>query len=116
FTYVDCWGIGKVYKNGEVVDAPRLIHGMLTEYVRTKGYDLALDEQVTPTRIQFHLMIPPFMPNMGQGTYTKSPVNTGFKLPNGKELPFWHVMFANLDIKARRMQSGWVSFPEAGNE
>jgi len=102
YTYFAFWGMGSVSKNGEVLQQPRLIHGMLTEYVRTEGYELAMDEEVTPTRRHFHLMVAPFAPDMENMTYVKKPVKTGFTLPNGKELPFWHVMFENLDIDAER--------------
>ena len=45
-------------------------------------------------------MVPPFKPNMQKGVFDKAPVKTGFDLPNGKELPFWHVMFESLDVEA----------------
>ncbi|RMG67270.1 MAG: hypothetical protein D6715_05165 [Calditrichaeota bacterium] len=102
FTYVAFWGMGQVLKNGKVVDGPRLVHGMLTEYVRTEGYKLGFDKDVTPTRLQFHLMVAPFKPDMEHMSYMPAPVKTGFKLPNGMELPFWHVMFENLQISANR--------------
>ncbi|RMF85679.1 MAG: hypothetical protein D6736_16745 [Nitrospinota bacterium] len=102
FSYFAFWGMGEVRKNGTVVDAPRLIHGMLTEYVRTTGYKLGFDRDVTPTRLHFHLMIPPFAPVPQEGKFTPKPVKTGFTLPNGKPLPFWHVMFENLEIEAER--------------
>ena len=102
FTYFAFWGMGTVLKNGEVLDKPRLIHGMLTEYVRTEGYKLAFDDQVTPTSQHFHLMVAPFKPVMGQGTFERSPVKTGLKLPNGIDLPFWHVMFESLTINSER--------------
>lgn len=102
FTYFAFWGMGQVLKNGNVVAAPRLIHGMLTEYVRTEGYKLGFDNQVTPGRLQFHLMVPPFMPDMAHGGFKHAPLPSGFKLPNGMELPFWHVMFENLEIHSSR--------------
>ncbi len=102
YTYFAFWGMGAVLKNGEVVDKPRLIHGMLTEYVRTEGYQLAADDEVTPTRRHFHLMVAPFMPDMQNSSFQQKPVATGFELPNGMELPFWHVMFENLDITSAR--------------
>ena len=40
--------------------------------------------------------------NFEQGRIEKKPVKTGFELPNGKELPFWHVMYGNLDIESDR--------------
>jgi len=87
-----------------VLDKPRLVHGMLTEYVRKEGYKLAFDDEVTPTRQHFHLMVAPFMPVMEEGRFTKKPVKTGFNLPNGMELPFWHVMFENLEIDSKRSE------------
>ena len=102
YTYAAFWGMGAVLKNGEVVDQPRLIHGMLTEYARTEGYELAMDSEVTPQRRHFHLMVAPFMPVEGEHTFTHNNVSTGFQLPNGKELPFWHVMFQNLEINSQR--------------
>ncbi len=102
FTYAAFWGMGAVLKNGKVVDQPRLIHGMLTEYVRTEGYALAADSAVGPTRLHFHLMVPPMMPDMATGKFAMSPVKTGFSLPNGMELPFWHVMFENLAVTGQR--------------
>ncbi len=104
FTYFAFWGMGAVLKNGEILDKPRLVHGMLTEYVRTEGYKLAFDDEVTPTAQQFHLMVAPFKPVMDQDTFEKAPVKTGFKLPNGMELPFWHVMFESLKIDSEREQ------------
>ncbi|RME60433.1 MAG: hypothetical protein D6780_03365 [Candidatus Dadabacteria bacterium] len=102
FTYFAFWGMGSVLKNGKVMAQPRLIHGMLTEYVRKAGYKLAFDREVTPTKLHFHLMVPPMMPNMKQGGFKHLPVKTGFKLPNGMELPFWHVMFENLEVRSTR--------------
>ncbi len=102
YTYAAFWGMGAVLKNGDVVDKPRVIHGMLTEYVRKEGYELAKDHEVTPTRKHFHLMVAPFMPVQGEHKFVHDNVSTGFELPNGKELPFWHVMFENLNIESQR--------------
>lgn len=102
YTYFAFWGIGEVLKNGKVVAKPRLVHGMLTEYVRGKNYALVSDDEVTPTRRHFHLIVPPVMPDLEHGTFKKSPVTTGFELANGQTLPFWHVMFQNLTINADR--------------
>lgn len=102
YVYAAFWGMGAVLKNGKVLEQPRLIHGMLTEYVRTAGYHLAADSEVTPTRTQFHLIVPPMMPDMKSGTFMMAPLATGFTLPNGMALPFWHVMFENLKVDAHR--------------
>jgi len=102
YTWLAFWGMGEVRKNGEVLDEPRLVHGMLTEYVRTEGYALASDEEVTPTRRHFHLMVPPMMPVPEEGRFRHDALETGFELPNGKTLPFWHVMFGNLEVESGR--------------
>jgi len=102
YTYFAFWGMGAVMKNREVMDKPRLVHGMLTEYVRGENYKLVEDSEVTPGRRHFHLMVAPMMPNMQEGTFTHKNVKTGFTLPNGMELPFWHVMFENLEINGER--------------
>lgn len=102
FTYAAFWGMGAVLKNGEVLQKPRLVHGMLTEYVRGEDYELVSDSKVTPTRKHFHLMVPPMMPNTKEHRFEHSAVKTGFQLPNGKTLPFWHVMFSNLEIESSR--------------
>lgn len=102
YAYFAFWGMGEVLKNGEVQQKPRLVHGMLTEYVRKEGYELAFDDEVTPGRKHFHLMVPPMMPEPEEGEFVHNNVQTGFELPNGKELPFWHVMFENLEIDASR--------------
>lgn len=64
FSYAAFWGMGDVSKNGQLLDKPRLIDGMLTEYVRKAGYQLALDSEITPQRLHFHLMAPPMKPVM----------------------------------------------------
>ncbi len=100
YTYFAFWGMGQVEKNGKVLDAPRLVHGMLTEYVRTAGYRLAMDSEVSPGQLHFHLMVPPMKPVMGEGRFEHSAVDTGLTLPNGMALPFWHVMFESVDVDA----------------
>lgn len=101
FAEVGFWGMGEIMKNGEVIDSPRPMHGMLTEYARTENYDLVFDENVDPSKRYFHIMVPPVVPADGGGLENK-PVKTGFNLPEGKELPFWHVMFEDLEVSAER--------------
>lgn len=100
FAYAAFWGSGRVLKNGKVTAQPVIVHGMLTEYVRKENYELGFDHEVTPTKTHFHLMVPPYLP--GKGKFMHKPVKTGFMLPTGEELPFWHVMFQNLTIKSNR--------------
>jgi hypothetical protein len=96
------WGAGEIMKNGEVIDGPRPVHGMLTEYARTGNYELAFDENVTPTARHFHVMVAPVVPGDEPGALKRQPVETGFELPNGQTLPFWHVMFENVDVQSQR--------------
>ena len=101
FAYFAFWGLGEISKNGEVVDKPKVIHGMLTEYVRKEGYELAMDHEVNPEGKHFHLLVAPFMPDMENGIFKHLPAKTGFMLPNGMELPFWHVMFESIQINSQ---------------
>lgn len=105
FAYFAFWGIGEVLKNGEAIDKPRLIHGMLTEYVRTENYELAFDHEVTPEKRHFHIITVPFKPDLENFAFENKPVSTGFELKNGMELPFWHVMFENLEINSSRQMA-----------
>lgn len=114
YDYAAIWGMGEVLKNGKVLQAPRLVHVMLTEYVRGKGYSLDFDKDVTPTKIQLHLMLPPVMPEPAKGSFRPDPVKTGFMLPNGKMLPFWHVMFENLTVTASRTEKVQHFWPPKG--
>lgn len=102
FTYAAFWGKGALLENGEVRQEGKMIHGMLTEYVRTEGYEMAFDRQVTPTRRHFHLMVFPMDPAPEKEGFRRNPARTGYRLPNGKELPFWHVMFGNVDVESSR--------------
>lgn len=88
YSYLSFWGMGNIFRDGELIAEKRVVHGMLTEFVRKAPYDLAFDNEVNPNATHFHLMIPPVDP-FGN----PSPIPTGFTLPNGKELPFFHVMF-----------------------
>ncbi len=94
FAYFAFWGKGNIYKNGKLLDSGRMIHGMLTEDVRLPNDDLAFDSQVDPTKLIFHLIVPPMDKN------GPSPVKTGFTLPNGEPLPFWHVMFTKVKMSS----------------
>ncbi len=102
YAFFAFWGMGSVSKNGKVLDDKRIVHGMLTEYVRKNGYKLAFDDEVKPDAMQFHLMVPPAVPDKDKGVYEKKAVKTGFEMEGGKELPFWHVMFENVKVEAAR--------------
>lgn len=94
FAYFAFWGKGNVYKNGQLLDSGRMIHCMLTEDVRLPNDHLAFDSQVNPNKMIFHVIVPPMSKN------GPSPVKTGFMLPNGQPLPFWHVMFTQVQMRS----------------
>ncbi|SDG09901.1 hypothetical protein SAMN05216241_105125 [Limimonas halophila] len=103
FAHLAFWGMGEVRYNDQPVAKPHLVHGMLTEYVRQQGYKLAQDHQVRPAQdLHFHLMVPPMKALPEKGVYEHEPVPTGFRMPDGKMLPFWHVMFEQLKYTAER--------------
>ncbi len=95
--YVDVafWGMGTIYKDGDIVAENRAVHVMVTETVRKSPYDLVFDDEVNPDFRHLHLIVPPFTP---QGEM--DPVTTGFTLPNDMEQPFMHVMFPNIAIES----------------
>lgn len=98
YVYVAFWGLGDIFKDGELVAQERLVHVMLTEFVREAPYDLAFDEGVNPNARHLHMIVPPFT------VYgDPSPVTTGFILPNGMEQPFLHVMFPDVQVEAGRI-------------
>ncbi len=96
FAYVAFWGVAELSVDGQVVATNRFIHAMLTDNVREEGYQLAFDDGVDPTRIQFHIFLPP-LEVTPQGPQP-SPVPTGFILPNGKEQPFMHINFESVTL------------------
>jgi len=95
------WGVGNVYINGKLADSMRVVHLMTTEVVRDKDYKLALDEDLPLANNQrnikgqpteTHLVVLPIKVIKGVGP-TFKPLNTAFKLPNGMNQPFIHVMY-----------------------
>lgn len=72
FVYVAFWGMGETLKNDKTMDSGVIVHCMLTEFVRTTDYELAFDDQVTPTKLQMHLIVPPMI--VKDGKFEKHPV------------------------------------------
>jgi len=79
FMYAGFWGVGDIYREGELVNPKHLVHVMLTEAVRSENYVLDHDNKVgdPPTTRTLHLMIPPYKPVMGKGL-VKDPLKTRF--------------------------------------
>jgi len=64
FTYAAFWGVGDIYRNGELINENHMIHVMITEVVRGDNYSLQFDGGVgnPPQGTTMHLMIPPYKP------------------------------------------------------
>ncbi len=93
FTYVALWGIGRLEVNGVEVANNRLVHLMTTCAVRDENYKLVFDKDVDCSKLQTHLLLPNIA--VTPKGPVKSPVPTGFILPNGIEQPFMHIMFGD---------------------
>ncbi len=100
FCYVGFWGRGDVEKNGELLDRGRIVHGMLIEASRTRGdHRPVSDREVDPRRVEFRLEVPDF--EVHGDDYEERPVHTGFE-HHGREVPFWHVVFEDAEVRAGR--------------
>ncbi len=55
--------------------------------------------------LHFHLMVAPVVPSDDGESFDHRAVNTGLQMKNGETLPFWHVMFAKLDIDATPLEA-----------
>jgi hypothetical protein len=96
-SYLAFWGIGELSVNGEVVASNRLVHAMVTDYARNNDeYALGFDADVDSSRLQFHLILPNI--EITPDGPAKSPVPTGFTLPNGNDQPFLHIMYEDVTI------------------
>ncbi len=95
FVYAGFWGVGQLYRNGELVADNQLVHVMLSQRVRTPledGYRLVFSDEVNQlSGRQVHVILPP-VTITATGPQPR-PVPTGFNLPNGQEQPFVHLMF-----------------------
>lgn len=100
-TYAALWGFGDVYIDGKLADRDAVMHMMTTEIVRDRDYHLALNDQMPLAPDQWfikgqathtHLIVLPLRVVHGQGPVFR-PLKTAFRLPNGHDQPFMHIMF-----------------------
>lgn len=107
FTYAAFWGVGQVYRDGQLVNDHQLVHAMLTEPVRGDGYALMKEGTVpatnaSPRAMTLHLLVAPYKVTGGNPPIESAPVQTGVMLdtPNGTvEQPFFHVMFQSFNVQ-----------------
>lgn len=99
FTYGAFWGVGNIIINGEVVDEDKWVHFMTTQVMRNNDYELAVDEEL-PLKLEeafagqlhhTHVVVRPIKITPEGPVF--EPVSTAFKLPNGENQPFIHLMF-----------------------
>jgi len=76
FTYAGFWGVGKVYRNGKLVNDGQIIHMMIGEFVRGDKQDLQFDGGVDPHGVTMHLMVPPY--KVTPHGPVLAPVKTGY--------------------------------------
>jgi len=94
YNYGAFWAVGELSINGKVVSGNRVVHVMTSENVRSpesSGYKLLMDKDLPHKGIQTHLILPPTVATP-QGPKPGA-VPSGFKLPNGKDQPFIHIMY-----------------------
>ncbi len=94
YSYGAFWVVGELSINGKVVAGNRLVHVMTSENVRSpesSGYKLLMDKDLPHKGIQTHLILPPTV--VTPEGLKPGPVPSGFKLPNGEDQPFIHIMY-----------------------
>jgi len=76
FIYAGFWGVGKIYRNGKLVNDGQLIHVMVGETVRGNKGKLQFDGGVNPRGMTMHLMVPPY--RVSPKGLVLAPVKTGY--------------------------------------
>lgn len=69
YVYMAFWGMGAVWKMEKWCKNHGLCTVCLPSMYETEGYELAMDDEVTPGRKHFHLMVPPMKPQMEEGNF-----------------------------------------------
>lgn len=100
WNYVVLWGIGELYKNGELIDTMRMVHVMVSQRIRDDTFQVGFDVAY-PDKYEVHVMLPPV--KVTPEGPVDSPVPTGVFLPTGVEQPFIHVNFySNITVEGDR--------------
>ncbi len=76
FVYAGFWGVGKIYRNGKLVNDRQLVHVMVGETVRSNNHKLQFDGGVNPRGMTIHLMVPPY--RVSPKGLVLAPVKTGY--------------------------------------
>ncbi len=97
FAPIAFWGIGELYIDDEMVSDNRLVHFMATQRVRDPegDYELVFDEGVIRDEVHGHLVLPPV--TVTPDGPVDGPIATGVMLENGKEQPFLHVLYEDVE-------------------
>ncbi len=96
------WGMAQFYVDGFMVADNRMVHFMTTERVRSPDHDryrLLFDNELhLANGVHTHLLLPDMIVTP-QGGMQKQPLPTNFRLPNGREQPFIHLMFETATVR-----------------
>ena len=99
-TYAAFWGIANLFVDDRLVADNRMVHLMTTRRVRSpdfEGYRLAWEADAGRGEgIHTHVLVPNMIVT-NQGIL-RQPVPTGFRMANGMEQSFIHLMFENTEI------------------
>jgi len=60
YIYASFWGVGDVYVDGRLTNPNQLVHMMVGEGVRGRGWKLGFDQDIKGQGVVMHLMVPPY--------------------------------------------------------
>ncbi len=60
YIYASFWGVGDVYVDGRLTNPGQLVHMMIGEGVRGRGWKLGFDKDIKGQGVVMHLMVPPY--------------------------------------------------------
>lgn len=76
YVYAAFWAVGDVYVDGRRTNPDQIVHVMITEGVRGKGWKLGLDGDARGEGVVMHLMVPPY--KVTPNGPAKAPIRSGY--------------------------------------
>jgi len=74
--YAAFWAMGDIYVDGRLTNHNQILHMMIGEGVRGKGWKLGHDKDISGQGVVMHLMVPPY--KVGAHGPEKAPVMSGY--------------------------------------
>ncbi len=93
--YASFWGAGDFYVDGRLTNPGQIVHMMIGEGVRGKGWRLGKDGDVRGEGVVMHLMIPPY--KVSANGPVKAPLRSGY-------IPFPEIKKRMMKAKAKVMK------------